>query len=339
MKKKKYFFSIFSAITLLVNINTFCLADEDVPEKVLETKELGDYILGKIVDSENDNIVSDANIITSITSTKSNKDGTFFIQVKEDDFLSIKKDGYEDFKEKISNLKGKIKLKRLPFKYVPLLPMISITGNYLNKSFSEKYQNIDINGNFNDSFNFSLEASLFNVLLGANYENNSLNINRPKLSESIPTEKQLYTNNNIETYLGYLVEFERDQLAILPNLKFSFNNIKTKNLEKVETERDLDYIDFDQDRTILSLGVNTFYRPFKYKPYVFTANLSYSPFNSVKTDYKEFPTNLNSLGYSIGFRYDILGAVINLAFIGKNTFGDKFSSNSLGFSIGTGYTF
>ncbi len=121
-------------ISFLLNLNNVSLADEGAIEKILETKDLGTYVFGKAVDSLTNDPLVNATIINSSNRTKSDENGEFFIKSNENDFLIIEKDGYEYFKENISNLKGKIKIKPLPFKYVKLLPNIFFGSNYKNNT-------------------------------------------------------------------------------------------------------------------------------------------------------------------------------------------------------------
>ncbi|MEK7433168.1 MAG: hypothetical protein AABZ74_08560 [Cyanobacteriota bacterium] len=326
-------------ISFLLNFNNVSLADEDTIEKILETKDLGTYVFGKAVDLLTNAPLVNATIINSSGRTQSDENGEFFIKSNENDFLIIEKDGYEYFKENISNLKGKIKIKPLPFKYVKLVPNIFFGSTYKNNTFSEKFNNVDLKGNSNGPINFNLDASFLNISLRTSYELDNVPIKRFAVSPEIPEEKQSISINSYSFDLGYLFEIQRDHLAILPNIKFFNTSSNTKSLEKVETERDLDYIDADQSRLGFGIGADVIYRPIKLAPYVFIGNLNYYPYVSVKSGFDNFPSSFNTIDYSLTARYDIWGILLKASIMGKNTFGTNFSYNDVGFSLGTGYTF
>ena len=138
---------------------------------------------------------------------------------------------------------------------------------------------------------------------------------------------------------GFLLNMIRDRLALYTNIKASFNNITTANVSKVDTERNHDYLDEDQLRSSVGIGLSSYFRPIKYEPLVLNFNLSYYPFNNIQTNEETFPKNLNYFDYSIGARYNLSSFIFNLTLGGKNILGGNYSSIVNIISLGSGYAF
>lgn len=304
--------------------------------RILENKDLGSFVFGKLVDVDTNLPLLKATINSALANVESDTNGEFFLAVKNDDYLLIKKEGYHEIESKITDLKGKIKLKKIKPNYLYLAPQY-LSFNYKNIGFSDKFNNLELSGRFNDAFSISGGLNYQNILFNLAYENNTLVINRPYLGEYIPAEKQNYMSNSLSLDTGFLLNMIRDRLALYTNVKAIFNNINTTEVSKVDTERNTDYLDEEQFRTCVGIGLSTYFRPIKYEPLVLNFNFNYYPYTNVKTHEEEFPKNLNYLDYSIGARYDLSGAILNLSLGGKNLFGGSYSSTVNVVSLGIGY--
>lgn len=332
-------FLISLSILLSLSFSATVLADEKPDfNRILENKDLGTFVFGKLVDENTNLPLAKTTVISSLGSIESDENGEFFLAVKNDDYLLIKKVGYHEIESRISDLKGKIKLKKIKPNYLYLAPQY-LSFNYKNIGFSDKFNELQLSGRFNDAFAINSGINYQNILLNMAYENNTLVINRPKLGDYIPEEKQNYISNVFSLDTGFLLNMIKDRLALYTNIKASFNSINTTNFSKVYTERNPDYLDEDQFRTSVGIGLSTYFRPIKYEPLVLNFNLSYYPFTNIQTDDEKFPKNLNYLDYSVGARYDISSFIFNLTLGGKNIFNQNYSSSTNVVSLGVGYAF
>lgn len=327
------------SILLSLSFATLVSAEENPSfNRILENKDLGTFVFGKLVDEDTNLPLVKTPVTSSLGTVESDENGEFFLAVKNDDYLLIKKAGYHEVESRISDLKGRIKLRKIKPNYLYLAPQY-LSFNYKNIGFSDNFNELQLSGRFNDAFSINGGINYQNILFNMSYENNTLVINRPKLSEYIPAEKQNYISNMFSLDTGFLLNMIKDRLALYTNIKASFNNITTNNVIKVDTERNTDYLDEDQFRTSVGIGLAAYFRPIKYEPLVLNFSLSYYPFTSVQTNEDQFPKNLNYLDYSVGSRYDISPFIFNLNLGGKNIFSRNYSSAVNVISLGAGYAF
>lgn len=338
-KAKIYTVLFFMALSLNVN-NTLYAADINADETetftLMENKDLGIYIISKVVDSKTNNPIANAKIISEFQTVNSDKNGEFFIKVSPNGYINLVSEGYKDYQIKISDLKGKIKLELVP-NYLPLFPNNSISVSYRNMGFSESFGNIVSNGRINDSF--SLDGSvrlLNNLLLGAGYENLSGIYNRSQTLEK----------SSFSGHLGYLkanwiYSLLKDQIDLAFGVKTYYNTISiTNTVTNFDEPRALDFLDYNNQRFAIGPDIEIATRPIKYIPFVLGASASYYPFITVSQDTNSpLPKNMNGFDYNIYARYDFMKAFVKTQFSARNNFSDKYNSGNSGLSLTLGYSF
>lgn len=334
-------YSILIFIALALNTNNLSYAvdinaDETETFTPIENKDLGIFILSKVVDSNTNTPLENVKVVSDYQTINSDKNGEFFIKVSPNGYINLVYEGYKDYQIKVSDLKGKIKLETVP-KYLPLFPNNSISVSYRNMGFNESFQNIVSSGRINDSFGVDGSLRLLNnLLLGAGYENLSGKYNRSQ------TQEQSSFNGN----LGYLkadwiLSLLKDQIDLAVGLKSYYNSISINNtVTNFDDPRPLDFLDYNNQRFAIGPNVEVVTRPIKYIPFVLGADASYYPFIMVSQDSASpIPKNMNGFDYSVYARFDFMNVFAKAQFSGRNNFSDKYSSSNSGISLSLGYSF
>lgn len=311
-------------------------ADETETFTPIENKDLGIYVIAKIVDSKTNKPLENVKVISDSETKATDKNGEFFIKVNPNGYLNINLDGYKEANVKISELKGKIKLETVP-DYLPLFPNNYISLGYRNLGFNESFNNISATGRINDSF--SIDGSLRvlnNLLLTAGYENISGVYNRTQTSE-----KSSLSNNIGYLRADWIFGLLKDRLDLAVGLKAYMRAISSSNLVTNQDDpRDLDILDFNSQRIALGPEVELATRPIKYVPLVIGGNIAYYPYIIVMQDSNSpGPKNLSGFDYNIYARYDLMKFFIKPQFMGRNSFQGNYNSGYSGFAVNLGYSF
>jgi len=337
---KNKIYTILLSIVLSMNISnayaTDINADETETFKPIENKDLGIYIISKIVDSKTNNPIVGVKIQSEYETVSSNENGEFFIKVSQNGYINFNYEGYQDKNIKISDLKGKIKLDTVP-NYLPLFPNNYISASYRNLGFSESFQGINTTGRINDSFTVDASIRLIdNLLLTGGYGQLSGIYNR---SQTI--ERQSFSNNTGYLRIDWIYSLLKDRVDLAFGLKSYYKSISTTNVVTNQDEpRDLDFLDYNNQRLAFAPELEIASRPIKYIPLVIGAGVSYYPYIMVTQESNSpLPKNLSSFDYNIYARYDLMKFFVKSQFIGSNSFQDKYNSNYLGIVFTGGYSF
>lgn len=314
--------------------------DYETKSDEIEKKDLGIYILGKISDLETNSDLSDVQIISSLETIKTNEKGEFFIKVKEDDFLKINKATYKEQVIKISDLKGKIKLEKIPL-YLPLVPNLFGGLKYSNQGFNESVKDLNVLGRFNDGLNINISGKVFNsFLLNLDYETFSAQIKRKSnTSDFVET-----STKNISLSGGYLLNILEDRIDLSLSLKTYLNNLSITNkstLKEEDINRFDDYLDYGYTRMSTGVDLSAFIRPIRYTPLTLQTSFSYYPFIKIDQTNSEtkLPENMNRYSVYIRGRYDLYNFVLYGDINYDSYFSTGYNSSMTGFSTGFGYGF
>jgi hypothetical protein len=306
----------------------------------IEKKDLGIYILGKVSDLETNLDLSNTQIKSSIENVQTNEKGEFFIRVKENDSLIINKETYKEQVIKISELKGKIKLEKIPL-YLPLVPNLFGGIKYSNQGFYESLKDLTVSGRFNDGLNINVSGKVFNLFLfNLDYETFSSQIKR-KLNTSDFVET---STKNISISGGYIFNLLEDRIDLALSLKTYLNNLAITNkstLKEEDINRFDDYLDYGYTRMSTGLDVSAFLRPIRYTPITIQTSFSYYPFNKIDQTNAEtmLPENINKYSLYIRGRYDLYNFVLYGDINYDSYFSTGYNSSITGFSTGFGYGF
>lgn len=305
----------------------------------IEKKDLGIYVLGRISDIENNNL-EDVEIKSSLEKVTTNKNGEYFIKVEGNDKLIINKKGYKELEIKITDLKSKIKLDKVPV-YLPLIPNVFGGIKYSNQGFNESIKDIMVSGRFNDGLNINLSGKFFDsILLNLDYERYSAQIKRKNNEKDFVDT----STNNISLSGGYVLNLLEDRLDLSLSIKTFFNNFAINNkstLKEEEINRFDDYLDYGYSRSGAGLDLSAFVRPVRYVPFTLQTSFSYYPF--IKVDQKDsetkLPDSMNRYSILLRGRYDLNKFVLYGDLNYDSYFSTGYSSSMSGVSTGIGYAF
>lgn len=337
---KKSFYKILISVAFSINISSAFATDinADETEKFIpiENKDLGIYIISKVVDSKTNNSIKDVIVKSEYENTKSDQNGEFFIKVSQNGYITLNFEGYQEKIIRVSDLKGKIKLDLIP-DYLPIFPNSYISATYRNLGFSESFQGINTTGRISDSF--SVDASirlLDNLLLTTGYENLGGIYNRAQT-----LEKQSFNNHTGYLRADWIFSLLKDRVDLAFGLKTYYKTISTNNiLTNQDDPRDLDFLDFNNQRLGLAPEIELATRPIRYIPLVIGGNLAYYPYILVTQENNSpLPKNLGGIDYSIYARYDLMKFFTKIQFISSNSFQDKYNSGYSGLGLTLGYSF
>lgn len=327
------------SLTLTYQNVVFAEADDELNTnsvEPLETKNIGSYLLSKIVDANTGKPLEKVKVISSLSEVITDQKGEFFIHVSSiEDYILIKLDNYKETSIKVSSIKGKIKLELTP-NYLPMFPNLSANINYNNLAFNESYNNFISKGRFNDSFGLDISGKLSSFILELNYQNMGASLLRTENKD-----KSDLANSLINLKAGYVFSIIKDTVEIAPSIKGFWHNTSIANQTfNQDDPRDKDYLDYSNQKLGVGLDLNIASRPIKYMPLVLGGYASYYPLISLSQDQGgTLPTSLNGFDYGIYLRYDLLGAFLQAKYSSKSYFQDTYNSSTSGFSIGAGYGF
>lgn len=314
--------------------------DYETKSDEIEKKDLGIYILGKVSDLETNSDLSNTQITSSLETIQTNEKGEFFIKVKENDSLIINKANYKEQVIKISDLKGKIKLDKIPL-YLPLVPNLFAGIKYSNQGFNESLKELNVSGRFNDGLNINISGKLFNsFLLNLDYETFSAQIKRKSnTSDFVET-----STKNISLSGGYIFNLLEDRIDLSLSLKTYLNNLAITNkstLKEEDINRFDDYLDYGYTRISTGVDLSAFIRPIRYTPFTIQTSFSYYPFIKVDQTNSEtkLPDNMSKYSVYVRGRYDLYNFVLygDLNYDSYSSTG--YNSSLTGFSTGFGYGF
>lgn len=342
MAKNKLYITAISCSILFSFFNCPAIAENNSFEDLdsennqpIETKDIGVYLLSRIVDSVKGEPLEKVEITVSGNKTFSDENGEFLIKVNPDDFITFKLNKYKETTLKVSSIKGKIKLDLIP-DYLPIFPNLSGNINYRNIGFNESYSSINSSGRFNDSFGIDISGKIYSVMLGAGYDSMGGILNRSQTQE-----KATISVNNLYLRGGYAFTIIPDILEIAPFIKGKWvsNNI-TNTVINEDEPRDKDYLDFSNSKLGLGIEAEVAARPIRYNPLVLGGFVSYYPLVSVSQDIGgTLPSSLNGLDFGLYARYDIAKIFIQAKYVSNSLFANNFSSNNSGLILGVGYGF
>ncbi|MFN8578719.1 MAG: hypothetical protein U0354_17965 [Candidatus Sericytochromatia bacterium] len=337
---KKSFYRFLISVALSMNISnayaTDINADETEKFVPIENKDLGVYIISKVVDSKTNNPIKDVIVKSEYESTNSDQNGEFFIKVSQNGFIVLNYEGYQEKTIKVSDLKGKIKLELIP-DYLPLFPNNYISATYRNLGFSESFQGINTTGRIADSF--SLDGSirvLDNLLLTTGYENLGGIYNRNQTSE-----KQSFNTHTGYLRADWIFSLLKDRVDLALGLKTYYKTLSINNVVTNQDDpRDLDFLDFNNQRLGFAPEIELTTRPLRYIPLVIGANLAYYPYIIISQENNSpLPKNLAGFDYNIYARYDLMKFFIKTQFMSTTSFQDKYNSGNSGLALTLGYSF
>lgn len=337
-KTKVYTFLAFLSV-LTFNTQAYAVdinADETENFIPIENKNMGLYIVSKVVDAKTNKALTNVQVESSIDKVVTDQNGEFFLKANVNDSINIKYDGYKDISVKVSEIKGKFTMDLVP-DYLSIFPYNQISLNYRNIGISEKLDSISISGRVNDSFSADASIRLFNnLLIGVGYENLSGIYNR-----SQTMEKSSFSDNTAFLRANWIYQLFKDQLDISFGLKGYFKSISSTNIEvDQENPRDNDYLDFNNQHLTIGPEIEIASRPIKYIPFVVGAQLAYYPYIMVLQDPNALmPKNLGGFDYNVYARYDFMKLYVQAKFAGRNSFQNTYNSSQSGLVLGLGYSF
>lgn len=311
-------------------------ADETEKFTPIENKNMGLYIISKIVDAQTGKNLENVQIESKLEKTVSDKNGEFFIKTTINEYLTLKFPNYKETSIKVSDIRGKIKLELLP-KYLPIFPNNQVSLSYRNLGFSESFKEISLAGKINDSFSVDASTRIFNNLyIGLGYESVSGIYNRAQT-----LEKASFSDNGGYLRVNWIYEFLKDRVDFAFGLKGHFKSIASMNTQvNQEDPRDNDYLDFNNQRLAIGPEIEIGARPVRYLPLTVGAGIAYYPYIIVLQDPNALlPKNLSGFDYNIYARYDFMNFYLKTKFFGTNSFQNDYNSSQMGVALSLGYGF
>ncbi len=311
-------------------------ADETENFIPIENKDMGLYLISKVVDAKTGKILQNVEVQSGNEKILTDKNGEFFIKTNISDYVNLKFPNYKETSIKVSDIKGKIKLELIPT-YLPIIPNNQVSLSYRNIGFSENFNSLSLSGRINNSF--SIEAStrlLNNLYLELGYENFSGVYNRSQTNE-----RASFSDNTGVFRVNWIYEFLKDRVNLSFGLKGYLKYMSSTNtIVNQDEPRTLDYLDFNNQRLAFGPEVEVSTRPIKYIPLIIGASIAYYPYIIVFQDINGLlPKNLAGFDYNIYSRYDFSNFYLKGKFFGINSFQNTYNSSQTCLSLSIGYGF